>query len=102
MQVEERGVSGAAALHLAAYLFYTHSFERSRSVLERQISQPDEYNDGSAVRMQTLLGFVLLEQQAQEVPELQDPQELQQALQFFEAVLQQDPNDLEVCTKMSY
>jgi hypothetical protein len=46
--------------------------------------------------MQVLLGFVLLEQQAQEVPELQDGGELRQALQLFEGVLQQQPHDLEV------
>eukprot|EP00878_Enallax_costatus_P035583 GHUV01039759.1.p1 GENE.GHUV01039759.1~~GHUV01039759.1.p1 ORF type:complete len:199 (+),score=58.44 GHUV01039759.1:79-675(+) len=97
LEVEERTVSGPAALHLAAYLFYTHSFERSRAILERQAA--DHIQDISGPRVQSLLGFVFLEQQAQEVPELQDPQEVQQALQLFDTVLQQDPNDLEVCVR---
>lgn len=93
--MEERTASGPAALHLAAYLFYTHNFERSRAILERQAAEHSQQKSGP--RVQTLLGFVLLEQQAQEVPELQDPQEVQQALHLFNTVLLQDPNDLEVC-----
>lgn len=96
LQSEERSVSGAAALHLAAYLFYTHEFERCRSILERHLNATDHWEDLRPERAQTLLGFVLLEQQSQEVPELQDAYELRRAVQLFDAVLQQDPNDLEV------
>lgn len=88
-------MSGSAALNLAALLFYTHSFERARTILERQL-QPDCSQQPDGMRMQALLGFVLLQQQAQEVPALQDVQELQHAQRLFEGVLQQDPNDLEV------
>lgn len=94
-QVEEGTASGAAALHLAAYLFYSHSFERARSLLERQTdclqSDPQVLR-----RAQALLGFVLLEQQAQEETELQDASELRTALQLFDDILQHDPSDLEV------
>jgi hypothetical protein len=90
-------VTGQAGLQLAAYLFYTHSFERSRSILERCL-QPGQRNDSStSARLQTLLGFVLLEQHGQEVAELRDARELQMALQLFDCVLQQDHSDLEVC-----
>lgn len=95
-QVEEGSASGAAALHLAAYLFYSHSFERARSLLERQTGPHAAADPAEALRAQALLGFVLLEQQAQEEAELQDSSELHQALQLFDAVLQQDPQDLEV------
>lgn len=94
LQVEEGTASGAAALHLAAYLFYCHSLERARSLLEKQV-EPD-HSDPEVLRAQALLGFVLLEQQAQEEPELQDASELRKALQLFDNVLQHDPQDLEV------
>jgi hypothetical protein len=96
LQAAEGSVSGQAGLQLAAYLFYTHSFERARSILERCL-QPGQRNDSSTfARPQTLLGFVLLEQHAQEVAELRDARELQMALQLFDGVLQQDHSDLEV------
>uniref|UniRef100_A0A383W643 Uncharacterized protein n=1 Tax=Tetradesmus obliquus TaxID=3088 RepID=A0A383W643_TETOB len=97
MQLEaaEGSVSGQPGLLLAAYLFYTHSFERACSILERCL-QPGQRNDSSvSARLQTLLGFVLLEQHAHEVAELQDARELQMALQLFDGVLQQDHGDLE-------
>lgn len=102
MQVEEGTASGAAALHLAAYLFYSHSFERTRNLLEKQLgphaaaADPEE-----ALRVQALLGFVLLEQQAQEEPELQDSSELHHALQLFDGILAHDQQDLEVMTQIS-
>jgi hypothetical protein len=98
LELEEPAAEGPAALHLAAYLFYSHAFERARSLLERQLpaGAGGGAGDDSLLRMQVLLGFVLLEQQAQEVPELQDGGELRQALQLFEGVLQQQPHDLEV------
>jgi hypothetical protein len=96
LQAAEGSVTGQAGLQLAAYLFYTHSFERARSILERCL-QPGQRNDSStSARLQTLLGLVLLEQHAQEVAELRDARELQMALQLFDGVLQQDHSDLEV------
>eukprot|EP00882_Tetradesmus_deserticola_P015976 GHRQ01017040.1.p2 GENE.GHRQ01017040.1~~GHRQ01017040.1.p2 ORF type:complete len:133 (+),score=57.09 GHRQ01017040.1:1464-1862(+) len=98
MQLEaaEGTVTGQAGLQLAAYLLYLHSFERARSILERCL-QPGQRNDSStSARLQTLLGFVLLQQHAHEVAELQDAHELQVALQLFDGVLQQEHNDLEV------
>lgn len=100
-QVEEGSASGAAALHLAAYLFYSHSFERARSLLEKQTGPHSAAAPAEALRAQALLGFVLLEQQAQEEAELQDPSELHQALQLFDTVLQHDPQDLEVTMWLS-
>lgn len=95
MQVEEGTATGAAAYHLAAYLFYSHSFEHARSLLEKETDS--SHAEGTDVlRAKVLLGFVLLEQQAQEEPELQDSSEIQRALQLFDEVLQQDPQDLEV------
>jgi hypothetical protein len=95
-QAAEGNVSGQAGLLLAAYLFYTHSFERALSILEHCL-QPGQRNDSStSARLQTLLGFVLLEQHAREVAELQDARDLQMALQLFDGVLQQDHGDLEV------
>ncbi|KAF6259487.1 intraflagellar transport protein [Scenedesmus sp. NREL 46B-D3] len=95
LEAAEGSVTGQAGLQLAAYLFYTHSFERARSILERCL-QPGQRNDGSTTaRLQTLLGFVLLEQHAHEVAELQDERELQTALQLFDGVLQQEHSDLE-------
>jgi hypothetical protein len=80
---------------LAAYLFYSHSFERARSLLERETDCPQ--SDPQVLRRaQALLGFVLLEQQAQEEAELQDASELSTALQLFDSILQHDPADLEV------
>lgn len=96
LQLKERGVYGIAALNLAACFLYMHSFERARTVLERQLTELDRWQEADAARLRTLLGFVLLEQQAHEVVELQDVQELHQALHLFDAVLQRDPNDLEV------
>jgi hypothetical protein len=93
VQVEEPATC-PAALHLAAYLFYTHSFERARSLLERQVS--GQHAGDSTTRARALLGFVLLQQQAQEVAELRDSAELHQALQLFEGVLTHEPQDLEV------
>lgn len=95
-QVEEGTASGAAALHLAAYLFYSHSFERARSLLEKQLGPNTAADPEEVLRVQALLGFVLLEQQAQEEPELQDSSELHHALQLFDSILSQDPQDLEV------
>lgn len=96
VQSAEDTASGQAALHLAAYLFYTHSFERARTILERNLRSDFGHGSSTTARLQTLLGFVLLEQQAQEVAELQDARELQQALKLFDTVLQQDHSDLEV------
>jgi tetratricopeptide (TPR) repeat protein len=95
LQVEEGTARGAAALHLAAYLFYSHSFERARGLLEKQL-ELNHPADPEVLHAQALLGFVLLEQQAQEEPELRDSSELRRALQLFEDVLQHDPQDLEV------
>lgn len=94
-QVEEGTAREAAALHLAAYLFYSHSFERARSLLERQTDCPQS-RPQVLHRARALLGFVLLEQQAQEETELQDASELRTALQLFDDILQHDPSDLEV------
>lgn len=94
LQVEEATASDASALHLAAYLVYSHSFERARSLLERQLE--DEEHTADSLRVQALMGFLLLEQQAQEEPEFQDASELHHALQLFDSVLQHDPQDLEV------
>lgn len=93
--MEEGTASGAAALQLAAYLFYSHSFERARSLLERQ-GECAQSGPQVLRRAQALLGFVLLEQQAQEEAELQDVSELRTALQLFDDILQHDPSDLEV------
>lgn len=105
LQVEECNAADAAAFNLAAFLFYTHSFERARAILERQLQpgwqQTQQYIETSSIRIRTLLGFVLLQQQAQEVVQLQDLQELQLAHQLFEGVLLQDAGDLEVCCHMS-
>jgi len=85
-QAEERKAADAAALHLAGFLFYTHSFERARAILEQQL-QPDIGTPirASRTRVQTLLAFVLLQQQAQELPDLQDLSELQSAHRLFDA-----------------
>lgn len=95
-QVEENTASGAAALQLAAFLFYSHSFERACSLLQRQVEAAYPAADHDVLRAQALLGFVLLEQQAQEEPELQDSSELHHALQLFDSVLKHEPQDLEV------
>jgi hypothetical protein len=95
MQVEEGSATGAAAYHLAAYLFYSHSFEHARSLLEKE-TDPGHAEGSGVLRAKVLLGFLLLEQQAQEEPELQESSEIQRALQLFDDVLQHDPQDLEV------
>jgi tetratricopeptide (TPR) repeat protein len=95
MQMEEGTAAGAAAYHLAAYLFYSHSFEHARSLLEKA-TDPSHAEGTDVLRAKVLLGFVLLEQQAQEEPELQDTSEIQRALQLFDEVLQHEPHDLEV------
>jgi len=105
MQIEECNAADAAALNLAAFLLYTHNFERARTILERQLQpgwqQTQQHNDQGSIRIRTLLGFVLLQQQAQEVPQLQDLQELQLAHHLFDGVLLQDATDLEVRGYMS-
>lgn len=102
-QVEEPDVCGPAALHLSAFLLYSHEFERARAILERQM-QPQQQHGGSnacvdaatRARAQALLGFLLLEQQARETPELRDAGELAHALQLFDGLLARDPSDVEV------
>ncbi len=79
-----------ALLLLANFYWHVRSHEKARSVLERIVRATPE--DGAA---KTLLGWVMLSQQADEMG-LGDVSEVDEALEFFESVLHRTPTDLEV------
>ncbi|KAF8072682.1 TTC21B [Scenedesmus sp. PABB004] len=96
LEAGERGAAGPAALHLGAFLLFSHAFERARRVLERALQRPEAAPDrAAAARCATLLGHVLLEAHGHEAAELRDAGDVARALQLFDGVLRDDPDDLE-------
>lgn len=88
--------SEPSALHLAAFLCHTKSFERARSIIERVLrSHPD------VLYGQDMLGWLLLSQYEHEDDALKDAEAMDEAWGLFEGVLLQDPEDLEVCRNLS-
>lgn len=90
--MEEPTASDTASLHLASFYSYTKSKERARGLAERVLrSQPDN------LQALSRLGWIILQQhQDEEYAALADEGELDEAMGHFEAVLEQDSNELEV------
>ena len=93
---------GRTALLLAAYLLCTHHYERARALLERALQHASSAGADSALRrsMISLLGHTMLRQHAADVDAgLAEPGELNAALELFQGVLLDQPDDLEArCT----
>ncbi|KAG1671284.1 hypothetical protein FOA52_010855 [Chlamydomonas sp. UWO 241] len=91
IDVEEGSASDSSSLLLASYLMYTSSKERARGLAERVlISSPD------SAAAQNLLGWIILQQQQDEENDAgEDATDVDEALQHFEAVLENNPDDIE-------
>jgi hypothetical protein len=92
MQLEERSSSDAAVLNLAAFYMHSGRTERARSLAERVLRSASD-----STTAQTLLGWIMVGQQiADEDDDLNDTEELYDALSHFDLAIAQDPMDLEV------
>ena len=92
MQLEERASSDASLLNLATFYMLSGRTERARSLVEKVLRSATDNTTA-----QTLLGWIMVGQQiADEDDDLNDTEELYDALSHFDLAISQDPTDLEV------